>query len=262
MRIALAADLHFGSVPEGLPGGLRDAIALQEPDVIVIAGDLTLRARRREFEQAGIWLRSLSPLPLVIPGNHDLPYWNLIRRFADPFHRFQRVAGSATLMPLIERPAGAVLGFNTTRSWQPHLRWQEGVARRKDVEAAQRALGGISPGKFKAVAAHHPMLKIPGMLRAKPVRGARTALAAFARAGVDLLMSGHTHQSFAIEAEASGKTLVAVGAPTALSTRLRGEENGFWIIEVTDDAIICTLWLRGKAVFRPALTTAFKRPRP
>ena len=36
---------------------LRDAIQQQKPDGIVIAGDLTLGARRAEFEQAGIWLR-------------------------------------------------------------------------------------------------------------------------------------------------------------------------------------------------------------
>ena len=104
MKIALAADLHFGSVPDGLSTELRETILRQEPSIIVIAGDLTLRARRGEFEEAGQWLRSLSPPPLVIPGNHDLPYWNLIQRFANPFQRYRKATASDTLMPITEKP--------------------------------------------------------------------------------------------------------------------------------------------------------------
>ena len=261
MKIALAADLHFGSVPEGLSVELRGAIGRHQPDIIVIAGDLTLRARKEEFEQASAWLKLLSPEPLVTPGNHDLPHWNLIRRFADPFHKFRRAVGSGVLMPIIEVPAGVVLGFNTTRSWQPHLRWHEGIARLQDVEAAREAFSRAPLDSFKAVAAHHPMLKAPGIPRAEPVRRALTALQVFAESGVELLMSGHTHQSFAVQTEIHGQPLVALGAPTALSTRMRGEQNGFWIVEITDDAILCTLWLRDKAVFRASAEKAFKRPR-
>jgi 3',5'-cyclic AMP phosphodiesterase CpdA len=261
MKLALAADLHFGSVPEGLSMELRDAILQQKPDGIVIAGDLTLGARRSEFEQAGIWLRSLTPQPLLLPGNHDLPYLNLLERFIDPFKRFRGLAGSGILMPMIECPEGIVLGFNTARSWQPHLRWQEGVARSKDVEAAREALSRAPFESFKAVATHHPMLRVPGMDRIKPVRRAQRALQVFAQSGVDLLMSGHTHQSFAVQTETGGHPLVAIGAPTALSTRKRGEENGFCMIEIIDDAIICTLWLRSASVFRPALEKVFKRIR-
>jgi 3',5'-cyclic AMP phosphodiesterase CpdA len=259
MKIVLAADLHFGSVPEGLSAELREAIQRQKPDAIVIAGDLTLGARLAEFEQAGRWLRSLSPNPLVMPGNHDLPYLNLLQRFTDPFKRFRRATGSGILMPAIEDPAGLVLGFNTTRSWQPHLRWQEGVARSKDIEAARKVLSKAPLESFKAVVAHHPMLKVPGIARIEPVRRAQSAVQLFVQSGVDLIMSGHTHQSFAQQTEIDGRPLVAIGAPTALSTRKRGEENGFWVIEITDDAIVCTLWLRAASVFRPALERVFKR---
>ena len=261
MKIALAADLHFGSVPEGLPAELREAILRQQPNVIVIAGDLTLGARRAEFEQAAEWLRSLSPSPLVIPGNHDLPYWNLIRRFADPFHRYRRATGSDTLMPIIEQPVGVVLGFNTSVSWQPHLRWQEGAVRLKDIDAARKVLCSAGPERFKAIVTHHPLLRVPGIPRTEPVRRASAALQAFAESGAGLLMSGHTHQSFAVETQIHGKPMVALGAPAALSARMRGEANGFWIIELTNDAIVCTLWLRDKAIFRAASEKTFKRVR-
>ena len=190
MKIALAADLHFGSVPEGLAGELRTVIDAQAPDVVVIAGDLTLRARHREFEQAKAWLSSFEAPTLVLPGNHDLPYFNLVQRFHNPFHRYSRAAGGAELMPVIECPDGIVLGFNTTRPWQPHFRWQEGTARLRDIETAKVALSSAPAGRFKAVAAHHPLMKVPDFPRAEPVRRAKLALSAFAECGVDLIMSG------------------------------------------------------------------------
>lgn len=121
MKIALAADLHFGSVADGLAAELSVAMESEAPDVIVIAGDLTLRARKREFEEASAWLSSLKAPALVLPGNHDLPYFNLIQRFRNPFHRYRAAANAADLMPAFECKGGMVLGFNTTRPWQPHL---------------------------------------------------------------------------------------------------------------------------------------------
>ena len=258
MKIALAADLHFGSVPEGLAEELRTAIETEKPDVAVIAGDLTLRARRREFEQARAWLSSLPMATLVLPGNHDLPYWNLFQRFRNPFRRYRAAAATASLMPVAEGENGLVLGFNTTRSWQPHFRWQEGTARVRDIESAKAALSKAPADWLKAIAAHHPMLEIPGFPRARPVRRANAALKMFAGTGVTLIMSGHIHQSFAIETEIEGRPMVAVGAPTALSTRLRGEMNGFWIIDASAWAIDCTLWLKGERGFRPSAVRNFQ----
>ena len=259
MKIALAADLHFGSVPEGLAGELLTMIEAQAPDVVVIAGDLTLRARHREFEQAKAWLSSLEAPTLVLPGNHDLPYFNLVQRFHNPFHRYRRATGVAELMPVIECPDGIVLGLNTTRPWQPHLRWQEGTARLRDIEAAKAALSSAPAGRFKAVAAHHPLMKVPDSPRAEPVRRAELVLSAFAECGVDLIMSGHIHQSYAIETEVEGQRMLAIGAPTALSSRTRGEANGFWIIEAGAAAIDCTLWLRDERNFQPASALSFPR---
>ncbi len=256
MKIALAADLHFGSVPEGLASALREAMEAQEPDVIVIAGDLTLRARKREFEQASAWLLSLKPPALVIPGNHDLPYVNLIQRFRNPFKRYRRAANAATLMPVVECEDGLVLGFNTARSWQPHFRWQEGAARLRDIERASAVLDAAPAGLFKAVAVHHPLMTIPGFPRAHPVRRGDLALASFAKAGVSLVMSGHIHQSFAIEVSVAGRPMAAVGAPTALSSRMRGEANGFWMIDATVRSMDCALWLRDGSGFRPAAETS------
>ena len=155
-------------------------------------------------------------------------------------------------MPVVECRDGLVLGLNTARSWQPHLRWQEGTARLRDIEAASAVLEAAPAGQFKAVAAHHPLMSIPGFPRARPVRRGGLALAAFAGAGASLVMSGHIHQSFAIEANVAGRLIAVVGAPTALSSRMRGEANGFWMIDATVSSIKCTLWLWDGSGFKAA----------
>lgn len=260
MKLVLTADLHFGSVVEGLAEILAQAIAAENPGITIIAGDLTLGARRTEFEKAALWLDSLQRPLLVLPGNHDMPYWNLIRRFSDPFRAYSVAANAESLMPAVALPEGLVLGFNTATSWQPHLAWQEGVARRTDIEAAKELLSA-SGAPFKAVAAHHPFVRIEGQARARPVRRAEQALEVFAEAGVALLMSGHTHMSFAMEHEIENRKIVAVGAPTALSSRMRGEANGFCVIEASPDAIACSLRLYTGSAFEEAANKHFQRSR-
>ncbi|MGB0083806.1 MAG: metallophosphoesterase [Rhodomicrobiaceae bacterium] len=119
-RFALLADLHFGSVPEGLEKQLHADLERLRLDLIVIAGDITLRSRQREFEHARAWLETLRAPLLLLPGNHDLPVWNLVERFTRPFARYWRSVGHP-LMPVFEDERVVVVGLNTTARWQPHL---------------------------------------------------------------------------------------------------------------------------------------------
>ncbi|WP_088343777.1 MULTISPECIES: metallophosphoesterase [Rhodomicrobium] len=230
-RIVLLADLHFGSVPPELAIKLTTGIAALAPDLIVVAGDLTMRSRRSEFSDAKLWLASVAAPLLMLPGNHDLPVWNIFERFANPFARYSRVTGQS-LMPVFEDDHCFILGLNTTASWQPSLNWQEGTARRRDVEAARKLLAEAPPGKARIVATHHPLVAVEGFPRARPVRRAAGALAMLGAERVEMLLSGHIHQTYAVPLAEPAPPMIAVGAPTALSTRMRGEPNGFWLIEV------------------------------
>lgn len=229
-RIALLADLHFGSVPAELADLLARDLNQIAPDVIIVAGDLTMRSTRREFADARSWLERLEAPLLLLPGNHDLPVWSIFERFTNPFARYSRTAGK--LMPVFENDDTFILGLNTTASWQPHLNWQEGVARRHDVLAARKLLSEAPLQKARIVATHHPLLPIEGFPRAKPVRRALQAVSMLTEQKVDMLVCGHIHQTYAVPVAQPGGTVIAVGAPTALSTRMRGEPNGFWLIDV------------------------------
>ncbi len=239
-QIALLADLHFGSVPEGLAEQLHADLERLGPDLIVIAGDMTLRSKRREFRQARAWLETLRVPLLLLPGNHDLPVWNLVERFTMPFARYTHSVGRP-LMPVFEDESVFVVGLNTTASWQPNFRWQEGTARRRDIEAARRLLAEAPLNKTLMVATHHPLAPVEGFPRVRPARRAMRVLEMLNAMGVEMVMSGHIHQAFAIELQQSPGCLVAVGAPTALSWRMRGEPNGFWCIDVLPDRFKLTL---------------------
>jgi 3',5'-cyclic AMP phosphodiesterase CpdA len=230
-RIALIADLHFGSVPPQLAERLARDLEHLQPDLIIVAGDLTMRSTRSEFADAKVWLEGLRAPLLVLPGNHDLPVWSIFERFTNPFARYSRASG-AKLMPVFEDEQSYVLGLNTTAIWQPGLRWQDGTVRRRDVAAARLLLTQAPPEKTRIVATHHPLSPIEGFPRARPVRRAARAFAMFAEQHVEMLLSGHIHQAYAVALPQPAGTVIAVGAPTALSTRMRGEPNGFWLIEV------------------------------
>lgn len=235
-RLALLADLHFGSVPDGLEELLLDDLMGVAPDAVLIAGDLTMRATTAEFAAARAWLDRLPLTRLVVPGNHDIPAYNLIQRFLRPFARFDRTVADAERRPLAF-PDCHVVGLNTVAAWQPHLRWQEGRVRKRDVERFARAIGATPSGRFRVVVAHHPFAKVPEMERARPVRRAASMLDAFDETSVDLVLSGHTHQSFVLPVAGERNRLIAIGAPTALSSRRRGEENGYWLIDIDPERV-------------------------
>jgi 3',5'-cyclic AMP phosphodiesterase CpdA len=247
-RIALLADLHFGSVPEGLEDQLHADLESLAPDLIVIAGDMTLRSRRSEFDKAKAWLGTLHAPLLLLPGNHDVPVWNLVERFTQPFARYSKSVGQP-LMPVFEDAQVFVVGLNTTSSWHPSLRWQEGTARRHDIAALAKVLAGTPHGKARIVATHHPLAPIEDFPRARPVRRALSVLEMLSAQRVEMAVSGHIHQAFAVELQQTPGRLIAVGAPTALSWRVRGEPNGFWLIEVTPNCFRLTLYRFDGAVF-------------
>jgi 3',5'-cyclic AMP phosphodiesterase CpdA len=247
-RIALLADLHFGSVPDGLAELLLEDVTEARPDVVAIAGDLTMAATEEEFEAARNWLSRLPCEKLVVPGNHDVPKYNLFARFLWPYARYHRFIEPHERGP-VATDGCHIVGLNTTSSWQPHLRWEEGRVRRRDVVSFVTSMEQVPRSKYRVVVAHHPFAHVPEIARIRPVRRARSMLEAFSKMDVDLVLSGHIHQSYVLPVNHQGNDLVAVGAPTALSNRQRGEANGYWLIDLDEERIVLTRKLREGVAF-------------
>lgn len=221
------SDLHFGRVDQPILAPLLRFIHAAQPDLVVVSGDLTQRARTAEFVAARAFLDEM-PFPLlVVPGNHDIPLANLVARFTRPLQKYLRHV-CADLSPFFGDPEIAVAGLNTARS----LTTKYGRINRAQLALLRRRFRGIGDEITKVVVTHHPFDLPPGYAdRRQLVGGAQMAMAAMVECGVDLLLSGHLHLNrtafTAGRNQLTGHSALIVQAGTATSTRGRGEANSF-----------------------------------
>ena len=253
------SDLHFGRVNASLVEPVLEAARRMAPDLVVISGDFTQRARRAQFRAAKLFLERLPEPRLVVPGNHDIPLWDVIRRFASPLGRYRRYI-ARDLAPFYEDEEMAVLGINTARS----LTRKYGRINERQIAEARRIFAQVKPGLVKVVVTHHPFTLPPGAHRGLVGRSAM-AMRGLAAAGVDLILSGHlrlqhtdlTAQRYQI----AGYSALVAQVGTTISTRGRGEANAFNFIRVERDRITIEhhLWQEGEGLFALGMSECFVR---
>lgn len=226
MRIVHISDTHFGTEEACVCAALRNDLLREAPDLVVLTGDITQRARRAQFRAARAFLDSLASIPvLALPGNHDLPLFDLFTRFTEPYRYYKRHI-CPTLAPVWLGAEVAVLGVNSTRV----LRHKHGVLPADMVQELARRLAGL-PQPFKVVALHHPLAVIEPSDRRNRARAAEEALAAWIAAGADLFLGGHIHLPYCIPAGPRAQQAVILQAGTAVSTRRRGgQANSFNLV--------------------------------
>ncbi len=254
------SDLHFGRVDPGLLDPLVNAVQAIEPDLVTVSGDLTQRARSSQFAAARAFLDRLPTPQIVVPGNHDVPLYDVVRRFASPLARYRRYIAD-DLEPWFVDDEIGVVGINTSRS----LTFKEGRINELQIDRVRQRLLGLPDGVMKVVVTHHPV-DLPAAFSAHGIVG-RAALARemLAACGCDLVLAGHLHRSIASEgsarADAAAHEPVVVQAGTATSTRGRGEYNSFNVIVLDPGRIEVThyRWLASEGVFAPGGGERFAR---
>ncbi|MBA3961086.1 MAG: metallophosphoesterase [Chthoniobacterales bacterium] len=229
------SDLHFGRVDNSLVEPMVTMAQSLAPDLVVVSGDFTQRARRTQFRAARIFLDRL-PMPrLVVPGNHDIPLWDVVRRFASPLGRYRRYI-TDDLAPFYHDEEMAVLGINTARS----LTRKYGRINALQIAHAGEVFAGITSGVTKVVVTHHPFDLPPGS-HSHLVGRAAMAMQGLAAAGVDLILSGHLHlQHTGLTTKRyriKGYSALVAQTGTTISTRGRGEANSFNFITIEREAI-------------------------
>ncbi len=254
------SDLHFGRVDQNLLRPLQELVASLAPDVVVVSGDLTQRAKTEEFKAARAFLDTLPGPQIVVPGNHDIPLYNVASRFLAPLRKYTRYV-TLDLTPEYVDEEIAVLGINTARS----LTFKDGRVNREQIAQIQRRMSAVDPHLTRIIVTHHPFDMPEAFDDNDLVDRAPMAMRAFAECGVDLLLAGHLHVSHAHNTaqryEISGYAALMVQAGTATSTRGRGETNSFNVIRVEHDKVEVQRysWVEGTATFELAHTERFQR---
>lgn len=200
---------------------------------MVVTGDITARARRREFAAAADWFERLGAPVTIEPGNHDLPYFNLAERMATPYARV-RALKRRVETPL-DLPGAHIVPLKTTARIQPRLNWSKGRVSRRALGEAVAALNALPADELALVASHHPLIEAGTIGTARTRRGGR-ALAALAAAGADAVLTGHVHDPFEERRDIAGRSICLIGAGT-LSERVRATPPSFNAIRLTGSDI-------------------------
>jgi len=244
--IAHLSDVHFGRHDPRVVAALEAFLHERRPNLVVISGDFTQRARVSQYRLAGAFVDRIEQAGLEVlgvPGNHDVPLYDVLRRFARPLHRYRRFIDE-DLCPYWENDELAVLGINTARS----LTIKDGSISYEQMHRIRETFMQAGEGRLRILVTHHPLLAMPlgeeGALT-RVARRSTDALVAAADAGVDVLLAGHFHRSFSRSArevvDNVGPALV-VQAGTATSDRLRGDEmQSFNWIDAAPDSIAITV---------------------
>lgn len=222
------SDLHFGRHDGALVESLLSLIAERAPDLVVVSGDFTQRAKKREFRQAREFLARIPCKVLAVPGNHDIPLYRFWERFTMPYRNYRRSIGE-DLEPTYVDKEIAVIGMNSVRVFKA----KEGRVNSSQVDAVVALTRPLPDEVMTFVVTHHPF-NVLNTSNGKPLARARGSLGRLQAAGIDVLLSGHLHLSSPLEGvyKIPDQRALVVHAGTATSTRTRGEVNSFNIITV------------------------------
>lgn len=217
------SDIHFGLEDNRALDWVAAEISARQPDAVIITGDLTMRARHREFAAARDWILSLDAPVTVEVGNHDLPYFNLAERFLDPYRRFHGM--EQMLEKELDLPGIAVVSLRTTARAQPRINWSKGWVGDAALERCLGAIDALPAGTQVLVAAHHPLVEA-GTDGTALTKGGARALAELAKRKIAAVLTGHVHDPFDLVADTENGPVRMVGAGT-LSQRLRSTPQSF-----------------------------------
>ncbi|MBK9572467.1 MAG: metallophosphoesterase [Rhodoferax sp.] len=210
------SDPHFGTEQPLVVDALVNLARLQKPDLLVLSGDITQRARPAQFQAARAFMDRLGAPFLAIPGNHDLPLFDVWTRLRRPYARHSAAFG-AELEPLYSSPDLMVACVNTTRAWQH----KNGEVSAQQIDRVARLLANATPAQLRVVVVHQPVAVTRAEDAPNLLRGHAAALQRWAAAGADLVMGGHIHLPFVLALHGLARPLWAVQAGTAVSSRVR-----------------------------------------
>ncbi len=226
-RIFHLSDIHFGLENNRALDWVKQEIDEKRPDAVAITGDLTMRARHREFAAAVQWINSLQAPVTVEVGNHDMPYFNPAERFLAPYRRFRGM--EEKVEKELDLGSLAIVSLKTAVRMQPRANWSKGWISSRALRRCLDAIDALPEGTRVLVAAHHPLREVGTAGTALTKHGDR-ALRELAKRKVEAVLSGHVHDAFDIMEDTPEGPVRMIGAGT-LSKRTRSTPPSFNEIE-------------------------------
>jgi len=269
LRVLHISDLHFGPPFRPAVGeALLNRAELLEPDVLVVSGDFTQRAKPEQFAAAAEFLKRLPPVPqLVVPGNHDVPLYRVFERFLNP-HGLYRKYISEELNPILQVDGAVIVGLDTS---SPYRNITNGRIHRWQLDLCTDALQHAPPDAARIVVAHHHFAPAPDYLHDWTMPKARRAIDRFVDLGVEMILGGHLHRAYIgnsldfFPGSHRERGIIIVQSGTSTSRRGRGrerEKNSFNLIEVTASSHSVThyVYFNEERGFTPFSRHIFPRP--
>jgi 3',5'-cyclic AMP phosphodiesterase CpdA len=254
--IAHISDLHFGRLDHATLPPLRAAITEANPHVVVVSGDLTQRAHAAQFKEARAFLDTLPTPQIIVPGNHDVPLYNVVSRLLSPLRNYRQFI-TQNLEPFYSDAELAVLGLNTARS----LTIKDGRINKEQVAKACSAFSTVQTNAMRVIVTHHPFDAPKKEHEDDIVWRAKMAMKAFAASGVDMILTGHLHSGHARASrtryQLPGPLMIAAG--TATSTRTRDESNSWNLIRAGKTEVFIDRMHWNGATFAVSRTEHFIR---
>lgn len=225
------SDTHFGTEQPRVVAALRTLARERLPDLLVFSGDITQRARAGQFQAARRLCDELGiARMLTLPGNHDIPLFDVLSRVARPYGNYLQSFGPR-LDPTLETDDFLVIGVNTTRA----SRHTNGEVSAEQVQRVAAQLRGARPRQLRVVVTHQPAAVFRPEDEPDRLRGAPEALQSWSEAGADLVLGGHIHLPYVLDLrtqpQPTPRPMWCVQAGTAVSSRVRhGTHNSVNLI--------------------------------
>ncbi len=224
-QILHISDVHFGPPHrKEVSEGVLALIAQRGPDLVVISGDLTQRAKPAQFDEARAFVDRIEVPSLTVPGNHDVPMYRVWERLGAPFGAYRRHFAE-DLEPTFQDSEMAVVGVNTAFNWTV----RDGRVSRASQRSLASRLAAVPKGVAKIVVAHHQLVPPPRFDTQRVLENAHDMITILNREGVEMVLSGHLHQSWIGNTEAyypsGGRPVLLVHSGTSTSSRGRGCER-------------------------------------